>query len=131
MTHEGQISGLGSGTRSTHVGDRLGATLAIVGDPRGHTKPFNIAGYAPLTHMLAQQAGLMVGDFVRTGGDCHLHLDHLDHLDQAREQLSREPGTLPWLEIMRRWASIDAYEEGDFVLHDYAAQPHIKAPVAV
>ena len=90
--------------------------------------PFNIASYALLTHILAQQAGLAVGDFVWTGGDCHLYLNHLE---QARTQLERQPGALPRLEILRRPASIDAYEEDDFVLHDYAAQAHIKAPVAV
>ena len=78
--------------------------------------------------MLAQQAGLEPGDFVWTGGDCHLYLNHLD---QAREQLTRNPGPLPRLEITRRPPSIDTYELEDFVLHDYAAQPHIKAPVAV
>ena len=90
--------------------------------------PFNIASYALLTHMLAQQAGLAVGDFVWTGGDCHLYLNHLD---QARTQLARSPGALPRLEITRRPPSIDAYDEADFILHDYQPQAHIKAPVAV
>lgn len=90
--------------------------------------PFNIASYALLTHMLAQQAGLGVGDFIWTGGDCHLYLNHLD---QARLQLTRTPGPLPRLEILRRPDAIDGYAYEDFAIHDYVADPHIKAPVAV
>jgi thymidylate synthase len=90
--------------------------------------PFNIASYALLTMLLAQQAGLEPGEFIWTGGDCHLYSNHLD---QAREQLARTPGPLPTLEILRKAPSIDAYDYEDFAIRDYAAQAHIKAPVAV
>ena len=90
--------------------------------------PFNIASYALLTHMLAQQADLDVGDFVWTGGDCHLYLNHLD---QADLQLSREPLPLPKLVIRRRPDSIFDYRFEDFDILDYESHPHIKAPVAV
>ena len=90
--------------------------------------PFNIASYSLLTHMLAQQADLKVGDFVWTGGDCHLYLNHLE---QADEQLQREPLPLPRLAIKRRPPSIFDYEYEDFELLNYEAHPHIKAAVAV
>ncbi|GHA08480.1 thymidylate synthase [Oceanisphaera arctica] len=90
--------------------------------------PFNIASYALLTHMLAQQAGLDVGDFVWTGGDVHLYRNHLD---QARLQLSREPLPLPTLRLARKPDSLFDYAFEDFVLENYQAHPHIKAPVAV
>jgi len=90
--------------------------------------PFNIASYALLTHMLAQQAGLNVGDFVWTGGDCHLYLNHLE---QADEQLARETLPLPTLAIKRRPASIFDYTFDDFEILNYEAHPHIRAAVAV
>ena len=90
--------------------------------------PFNIASYALLTHMLAQQADLAVGDFIWTGGDCHLYLNHLE---QADEQLSREPLPLPTLAITRRPPSIFDYRFEDFEILNYEAHPHIKAAVAV
>ena len=90
--------------------------------------PFNIASYALLTHMLAQQADLGVGDFIWTGGDCHLYLNHLD---QADEQLSRKPLPLPTLAIKRRPPSIFDYRYDDFEILNYEAHPHIKAAVAV
>ncbi len=90
--------------------------------------PFNIASYALLTHMLAQQADLGVGDFVWTGGDCHLYLNHLE---QADEQLARAPLPLPTLAIKRRPASIFDYRYEDFEIFNYESHPHIKAAVAV
>jgi thymidylate synthase len=90
--------------------------------------PFNIASYALLTHMLAQQADLKVGDFVWTGGDCHLYLNHLE---QAEEQLSREPLALPRLAIKRRPESIFDYQFEDFEILNYEFHPHIKAAIAV
>jgi len=90
--------------------------------------PFNIASYALFTHMVAQACDLAPGDFVWTGGDCHLYLNHLD---QAREQLSREPRPLPTLRIATDNKDIFAFGYEDFVLEGYDPHPHIKAPVAV
>ena len=90
--------------------------------------PFNVASYALLTHMLAQQADLGVGDFVFTGGDCHLYLNHLE---QADEQLQREPFALPRLAIKRRPSSIFDYTFDDFEILNYESYPHIRAKVAV
>jgi len=90
--------------------------------------PFNIASYALLTHMLAQQADLAVGDFVWTGGDCHLYSNHLE---QADEQLTREPLPLPRLAIRRRPESMFDYQFDDFEFLNYESHPHIKAAIAV
>jgi thymidylate synthase len=90
--------------------------------------PFNIASYALLTHMFAQQCDLAVGDFVWTGGDCHLYLNHLE---QADEQLQRTPLPLPRLAIKRKPPSIFEYEFEDFQLLNYQAHPSIKAPIAI
>ena len=90
--------------------------------------PFNVASYALLTHMLAQQCDLGVGDFVWTGGDCHIYLNHLDQVD---EQLAREPFALPRLELKRRPPTIFDYELDDFEVAGYQHHPAIKAPVAV
>jgi thymidylate synthase len=90
--------------------------------------PFNIASYALLTHMLAQQSELSVGEFIWTGGDCHLYLNHLDQVD---EQLQREPLVLPRLAIKRRPESIFDYRFDDFEILNYQSHPHIRAAVAV
>jgi len=90
--------------------------------------PFNIASYALLTHMVADQVGMEVGDFVWTGGDCHLYSNHLD---QVREQLSRTPYPLPRLAIRRKPDTLFDYRYEDFDILDYRAHPHIKAPVAI
>ena len=90
--------------------------------------PFNIASYALLLHMFAQQSGLEVGWLHWIGGDVHIYKNHFE---QVELQLSRDVRPFPKLEILRKPASIDAYEYEDFQLVGYEAQPHIKAPVAV
>jgi thymidylate synthase len=90
--------------------------------------PFNIASYSLLTHMVAQQCDLDVGDFVWTGGDVHLYSNHFE---QARLQLQRQPRPLPRLLIKRKPASLFDYAYEDFEIVDYDPHPHIKAPVAV
>jgi len=90
--------------------------------------PFNIASYALLTHMVAQQCDLDVGDFIWTGGDCHIYSNHVE---QVKLQLSREPRPYPTLHIKRRPDSIFDYRFEDFEVTGYDPHPAIKAPVAV
>ncbi len=90
--------------------------------------PFNIASYALLTHMVAQQTNLEPGEFIWTGGDCHLYSNHLEQTDL---QLSRDPHPLPKLNIKRKPKDLFSYQPEDFEIVGYEHHPHIKAPVAV
>ncbi|TLY47646.1 MAG: thymidylate synthase [Gammaproteobacteria bacterium] len=90
--------------------------------------PFNIASYSLLTHMLAQQCNLQVGEFIWTGGDCHIYSNHLE---QVHCQLSRQPYTAPQLNILRKPESLFDYIFNDFALVNYEYHPTIKAAVAV
>ncbi|MCJ8337443.1 MAG: thymidylate synthase [Pseudomonadales bacterium] len=93
--------------------------------------PFNIASYALLTHMLAQQCDLQVGDFIHTFGDAHLYQNHLNDPEIVAEQLSRTPKALPKLVIKRRPDSIFDYRYEDFLVESYHPDPAIKAPISV
>lgn len=90
--------------------------------------PFNLASFALLTHMMAQQADLTVGDLVWTGGDCHIYLNHLE---QVQLQLTREPYPLPRLTLLRRPASLFDYRYEDFLIEGYQHHAAIAAPIAV
>ena len=112
-----------------YVGEgRLSCLLYIRSNDLFLGAPFNIAQYALLTHMVAQQAGLEPGELIYTIGDAHVYLNHLD---QVKEQLSRTPYELPQLRIKRKPQSLDKYRFEDFELLNYKYHPSIKAPVAV
>jgi len=110
------------------AGDRLSCQLYQRSADIFLGVPFNIASYALLTMMVAQVCGLRPGDFVWTGGDCHLYLNHLE---QARLQLSREPRPLPTMRLNSEVKDITAFRFEDFTLEGYDPHPHIKAEVAV
>ena len=107
---------------------KLSASLYIRSNDLFLGNPYNTASLAFLTHMLAQQCDLDVGEIVLSIGDAHIYSNHFD---QVATQLQRTPGPLPKLKIHRKPASILDYRFEDFEIVDYVAQPHIKAPIAV
>lgn len=115
--------------------ERLGKPRAVgnshgekVANSPEQNVPFNIASYAYLTHMVAEQCDLEVGELIYTGGDVHLYKNHIE---QARLQLTRTPFPLPKLVIKRKPESIFEYQFEDFEIVGYESHPHIKADVAV
>lgn len=121
MFHNAHIDCSREGIRSSHT-VQLGGVVSFLG------VPFNIASYALLTLMVAQVCGLKPGEFIWTGGDCHLYANHIEQTDL---QLSREPHPLPQMHINPEVSDLFAFKFEDFELQNYVAHPHIKAPVAV
>ncbi len=110
------------------AGGKLSASLYIRSNDLFLGNPYNTASLAFLTHMLAQQCDLQVGEIVLSIGDAHIYSNHFE---QVETQLQRTPGPLPQLKIQRKAESIFDYRFEDFEIIDYQAQPHIKAPIAV
>lgn len=118
---------------NTHIdfsseGIRSSRNVHKTGPVNGIGVPFNIASYALLTLMVAQVCGLEPGDFVWTGGDCHLYANHIEQTDL---QLTREPLPLPTMKLNPEVKDLLAFKFEDFELVGYQSHPHIKAPVAV